>query len=475
MSNQNPSKKTSQFSNKSKAWSARFSEPVSDLVKRYTASVDFDQRLALYDIQGSIAHARMLQRVGILSDEDLQAIEQGMQTIIKEIEADQFQWSLDLEDVHLNIESRLVSLIGDAGKRLHTGRSRNDQVATDIRLWLRDEIDQILDYLTQLQLALAKLALEHADTIMPGFTHLQVAQPVTFGHHLMAYAEMFKRDFQRLRDCRRRVNQMPLGAAALAGTSFPIDRAFVARELGFSGLCLNSLDAVSDRDFAIEFCAAASLIMTHLSRISEELIIWMSPQFGFIELADRFCTGSSIMPQKKNPDVPELARGKTGRVVGHLIALLMLMKAQPLAYNKDNQEDKEGLFDTADTVRDTLQIFVDMVDGIQVNRKAMQQAAAEGFATATDLADYLVQQGVPFRDAHETVAEVVKHCVEQQCDISDLDLNVLQSFHTKIKDDVYQILTLEGSVAARAHIGGTAPNRVREAAQALIKSIEKNK
>jgi len=472
MTKDNPSSSHSQFDNKDQAWSARFNEPVSELVKRYTASIDFDKRLALYDIQGSLAHAKMLASVGVLSPEDLAAIEQGMQTIITEIEAGDLQWSVDLEDVHLNIEKRLVDLIGDAGKRLHTGRSRNDQVATDVRLWLRDEIDQIIDFLNALQKALAKLALQHADTIMPGFTHLQVAQPVTFGHHLLAYAEMFKRDSQRLLDCRKRVNVLPLGAAALAGTSFPIDREFVARELGFDSICLNSLDAVSDRDFAIEFCAAATLIMTHLSRFSEELIIWMSPRFAFIDLADRFCTGSSIMPQKKNPDVPELARGKTGRVVGHLVALLMLMKAQPLAYNKDNQEDKEGLFDTADTLRQTLQIFVDMVGGITVNQKAMRTAAAEGFATATDLADYLVKKGVPFRDAHEIVAQVVRHCVDVQCDLSDLSLETLQQYSETIQEDIFAVLTLEGSVAARAHIGGTAPERVREAAQNLLAELQ---
>ena len=356
-----------QFDNKAKAWSARFSEPVSELVKRYTASVDFDKRLAPFDIQGSLAHAEMLAHVGVISKDDLAQIEQGMATILQEIEAGDFEWSLDLEDVHLNIEKRLVELIGDAGKRLHTGRSRNDQVATDMRLWLRAEIDRLLELLKQLRQALARVALAQHATIMPGFTHLQVAQPVTFGHHLLAYAEMFQRDAERLADCRRRVNRSPLGAAALAGTSYPIDRERSAERLGFEAVCRNSLDAVSDRDFAIEFCAAASLVMTHISRFSEELILWMSPRFGFIRLADRFCTGSSIMPQKKNPDVPELARGKTGRVNGHLIALLTLMKSQPLAYNKDNQEDKEGLFDTADTLRDTLTIFVDMVDGITVN------------------------------------------------------------------------------------------------------------
>lgn len=457
-----------QFANKAQAWSARFSEPVSDLVKRYTASVNFDQRMAAVDIQGSLAHAEMLAAVGVISDEDRAAIEKGMATILQEIDAGALEWSLDLEDVHLNIEKRLVELIGDAGKRLHTGRSRNDQVATDIRLWLRGEIDLAIDLLRQLRHKLAQLALEHADTIMPGFTHLQVAQPVTFGHHVLAYAEMFGRDAERLADCRRRVNRLPLGAAALAGTSYPIDRDRVARTLGFDSVCRNSLDAVSDRDFAIEFCAAAALVMVHVSRLSEELVLWMSPRVGFVDLADRFCTGSSIMPQKKNPDVPELARGKTGRVNGHLIALLTLMKGQPLAYNKDNQEDKEGLFDAADTIRDTLTIFVDMVGGIRVKAGAMREAAMQGFATATDLADYLVKKGTPFRDAHETVAHAVRACEEKGCDLADLSLVELQAFHPSISEDIYDVLTLEGAVAARNHIGGTAPARVRIEAKRLL-------
>lgn len=457
-----------QFDNKSQAWSARFSEPVSELVKRYTASVNFDKRLAHYDIQGSLAHAQMLATVGVISQEDLADIQRGMQQVITEIDNNKFQWLLDLEDVHLNIEKRLVEIIGDAGKRLHTGRSRNDQVATDIRLWLRDEIDQSSELLKQLQKALAKLALKHADTILPGFTHLQVAQPVTFGHHLLAYAEMFGRDIERLQDCRKRVNRSPLGAAALAGTSFPIDREQTAELLGFDGVCRNSLDAVSDRDFAIEFCAAAALIMTHISRLSEELVLWVSPRIGFIEIADRFCTGSSIMPQKKNPDVPELARGKTGRVNGHLMALLTLMKGQPLAYNKDNQEDKEGLFDAADTIRDTLTIFVDMVGGIKVHADAMRSAALQGYATATDLADYLVKKGLAFRDAHETVALAVRDCEQKGCDLADLSLDELQAFHSSIEEDIFEVLTLEGSVAARNHIGGTAPERVRIEAQRLL-------
>jgi len=457
-----------QFDKKAEAWSARFNEPVSELVKRYTASVDFDKRLAEFDIQGSLAHAGMLTSVGVISQQDLADIQRGMDQILGEIRHGQFVWSIDLEDVHLNIEKRLVELVGDAGKRLHTGRSRNDQVATDIRLWLRAEIDQLIDLLNQLRRALASVALEHAGTIMPGFTHMQVAQPVTFGHHMLAYAEMFGRDAARLADCRKRVNILPLGAAALAGTSFPIDRLQVAATLGFEGVAQNSLDAVSDRDFAIEFCACSALIMTHISRLSEELVIWMSPRVGFIDLADRFCTGSSIMPQKKNPDVPELARGKTGRVNGHLVALLTLMKGQPLAYNKDNQEDKEGLFDTADTVRDTLTIFVDMAAGIRVKADAMRAAALQGFATATDLADYLVKRGVPFRDAHEAVAHAVRECEQRGCDLSDLSVEQLKAFHPSIEADVHQVLTLEGSVQARSHVGGTAPERVREAAQRVL-------
>jgi len=458
-----------QFAKKGEAWSARFSEPVSDLVKRYTASVDFDKRLARFDIQGSLAHADMLHAVGIINANDVAAIRNGMDTILAEIDAGTFVWSIDLEDVHLNIEKRLTEIAGDAGKRLHTGRSRNDQIATDIRLWLRAEIDGLLELLRQFRRALAQLALTHADTILPGFTHLQVAQPVTFGHHLLAYVEMFARDAERLADARKRVNRLPLGAAALAGTSYPIDRERVAATLGFDSVCRNSLDAVSDRDFAIEFCAAGALVMTHISRLSEELVLWMSPRVGFIDLADRFCTGSSIMPQKKNPDVPELARGKTGRVNGHLVALLTLMKGQPLAYNKDNQEDKEGLFDTADTVRDTLRIFVDMVSGIQVKADNMRAAALQGFSTATDLADYLVKKGIPFRDAHEAVAMAVKACVDRGCDLADLSVEELREFHASVGDDVHSVLTLEGSVAARSHVGGTAPVRVREEAERVLR------
>jgi argininosuccinate lyase len=462
-----------QFANKAKAWSARFSEPVSDLVKRYTASVEFDQRMALQDITGSLAHAEMLAHVGVISRDDLLSIERGMAQIKQEITDGVFEWSIDLEDVHLNIEKRLVELIGDAGKRLHTGRSRNDQVATDIRLWLREQIDLIDLQLQALQIGLAKQALAHADTIMPGFTHLQVAQPVTFGHHLMAYAEMFGRDQERLHDCRARVNRLPLGAAALAGTSYPIDRQRVAKTLGFDGVCGNSLDAVSDRDFAIEFCAFSAILMMHVSRLSEELVLWMSPRVGFITLADRFCTGSSIMPQKKNPDVPELARGKTGRVNGHLMALLTLMKGQPLAYNKDNQEDKEGLFDAADTVRDTLTIFADMIQGITVRKDNMRDAASQGFATATDLADYLVKKGLPFRDAHEVVAHAVLTCEKRGCDLADLSLAQLQDFDARIEADIHQVLTLEGAVAARDHIGATSPVQVKAAATALLESLTK--
>ena len=450
-------------SSTAKAWSGRFSEPVSDLVKRYTASVFFDQRMAAQDIRGSLAHARMLARQGIIAQEDCAAIERGMVQVAEEIAAGSFVWNLDDEDVHLNIEKRLTALIGDAGKRLHTGRSRNDQVATDIRLWLRDTIDIIDVLLADFMRALLGVAETHAETPLPGFTHLQVAQPVTFGHHLLAYVEMLRRDRERFVDCRKRVNRLPLGAAALAGTTFPIDRAFVAKELGFEALCENSLDAVSDRDFAIEFCAAASLVMVHLSRLSEELILWMSPRVGFIDLADRFCTGSSIMPQKKNPDVPELARGKSGRVFGHLMGLLTLMKGQPLAYNKDNQEDKEPLFDTADTLIDTLRIFADMATGIKVKAPAMAAALRQGFATATDLADYLVKRGLPFRDAHEAVARAVRAAETKSCDLPDLSLAELQSFSELIDADVFAVLTVAGSLAARDHLGGTAPNQVKAA------------
>lgn len=452
-----------QFSKKDEAWSARFSEPVSDLVKRYTASVFFDFRLAQVDIQGSLAHAEMLAHQKIISQEDYAEIVRGMTQIQADISAGKFEWLLDLEDVHLNIEKRLTELVGDAGKRLHTGRSRNDQVATDIRLYLRSAIDDIHGLLNNLQIALLQLAEQHAGTIMPGFTHMQVAQPVTFGHHMLAYVEMFNRDAERMMDCRKRVNRLPLGAAALAGTTFPIDRQRVAKTLGFEDICHNSLDAVSDRDFAIEFCAASALVMTHISRLSEELVIWMSPRVGFIDIADRFCTGSSIMPQKKNPDVPELARGKTGRVNGHLVALLTLMKGQPLAYNKDNQEDKEPLFDTVDTVIDTLRIFADMAAGISVKPDAMRAAALQGYATATDLADYLVKKGLPFRDAHEAVAKAVRACEQRSCDLVDLSIAELREFSPLIDDDIFSVLTLEGSVAARNHPGGTAPAQVVEA------------
>jgi argininosuccinate lyase len=452
-------------------WSGRFAEPVSERVKRYTASVSFDRRLARCDIAGSLAHARMLAAQGILSPADLAAIERGMAQIAAEIEAGRFEWSLDAEDVHLNIERRLTALAGDAGKRLHTGRSRNDQVATDIRLWLREAIDQIAVLIRDVRRALVDLAERHADLPMPGFTHLQVAQPVTFGHHLMAYYEMLGRDAARLDDCRRRVNVLPLGAAALAGTSFPIDRERVAKELGFDAVAQNSLDAVSDRDFAIEFTACATLVMVHLSRFCEELILWMSPRFGFITLPDRFCTGSSIMPQKKNPDVPELARGKTGRVVGHLMGLITLMKAQPLAYNKDNQEDKEPLFDTADTLIDTLAIFAEMIPGIEPRPHAMLAAAKEGFSTATDLADYLVKKGLPFRDAHEAVARAVREAEAIGCDLADLPLATLRQYAPLAGEDVFAVLQIGGSLASRAHVGGTAPERVRAAIARARKEV----
>jgi argininosuccinate lyase len=451
----------SQLDQKSEAWSALFSEPMSDLVKRYTASVFFDKRLWQADIAGSLAHAAMLERQGVISATDAADIRRGMEQVRQEIASGGFDWKLDLEDVHLNIEARLTQLVGDAGKRLHTGRSRNDQVATDVRLWLRGEIDLVSGLLLDLQKALVAIAEQNVDVVMPGFTHLQVAQPVSFAHHMLAYVEMFARDHERMQDVRKRVNRLPLGSAALAGTTYPLDREFVARELGMEGVCQNSLDAVSDRDFAIEFTAAASLVMVHVSRFSEELILWMSQNFGFIRIADRFTTGSSIMPQKKNPDVPELARGKTGRVVGHLMALITLMKGQPLAYNKDNQEDKEPLFDTVDTLKDTLRIFAEMIGGITVQPQAMEQAASRGYATATDLADYLVKKGLPFRDAHETVAHAVKAAVSHNCDLSELPLNVLQQFNPAIEKDVYDALSLRGSLNARNTLGGTAPSQVR--------------
>jgi argininosuccinate lyase len=446
-----------------KLWSGRFEEPVSDRVKRFTASVSFDKRLAEFDIRGSIAHARMLHAVGVLTEQDLAAIERGLARIVEEVRSGAFAWSLDLEDVHLNIERRLTDLVGDAGKRLHTARSRNDQVATDVRLYLRSAIDDVMSGIKGFQRTLLALAERHTETIMPGFTHLQVAQPVSFAHHLLAYFEMLARDAERFADCRKRVNTLPLGAAALAGTSFPIDRERVARELGFEGVAENSIDAVSDRDFAIEFCAHSSILMTHLSRFCEELVLWMNPMFGFIDLADRFCTGSSIMPQKKNPDVPELVRGKTGRVTGHLVALLTLMKAQPLAYNKDNQEDKEPLFDTVDTVTDSLSVFTEMLQGLEVNAERMRKAAEAGFATATDLADYLVRKGVPFREAHEAVARAVRHAESRGKDLAQLELADLQQFSRAIEADVFDALTLEGSIAARRHTGGTAPDAVRAA------------
>ncbi len=466
-----------QFDKKSQAWSALFSEPMSDLVKRYTSSVFFDKRLWQADIAGSLAHAGMLAKQKIISAADLAAIQDGLGQITTEIESGQFEWKLDLEDVHLNIEARLTELVGIAGKRLHTGRSRNDQVATDVRLWLRGEIDLIGALLLDLQKALVEVAEKNVDIILPGFTHLQVAQPVSFGHHMLAYVEMFARDAERMQDVRKRVNCLPLGAAALAGTSYPLDRALVAKTLGMVDgkgqpqVCQNSLDAVSDRDFAIEFTAAASLAMVHISRLSEELILWMSQSFGFIRIADRFTTGSSIMPQKKNPDVPELARGKTGRVTGHLVALLTLMKGQPLAYNKDNQEDKEPLFDSIDTVADTLTIFAGMVASIQARPERMRAAALEGFSTATDLADYLVKKGLAFRDAHEVVARAVRHAEVRGVDLAQLPLAELQEFSRLIDEQVFAVLTLDGSAARRDHVGGTAPAQVRAAVQRARKRI----
>jgi len=455
----------------SKLWGGRFSEATDSFVQRFTASVDFDQRMAAEDIAGSLAHAEMLFAAGVLEQQELTAIRSGLAQVLEEITAGRFNWSVELEDVHMNIEARLTQIIGITGKKLHTGRSRNDQVATDIRLHLRAAIDAIAAELTRLQQGTIGLAADNTDTIMPGFTHLQTAQPVTFGHHLLAWNEMLERDYGRLMDCRGRLNQSPLGAAALAGTTYPIDRASTAAALGFDRPTENSLDSVSDRDFAIEFCAFAALLLTHLSRMSEELVLWTSAQFNFIELPDRFCTGSSIMPQKKNPDVPELVRGKVGRVNGHLVALLTLMKSQPLAYNKDNQEDKEPLFDTIDTVLDCLRAFADMVPAIRPKPEQMREAARRGFSTATDLADYLVRQGLPFRDAHEVVGKAVAHGVARGLDLAEMELEVLQGFCPDIGQDVFEVLTLEGSVAARDHLGGTAPAQVAAAAGRALQRL----
>ena len=458
--------------NTNQLWGGRFSETTDEFVQAFTASVSFDQRIAPQDINCSRAHARMLGHTGVLSIEDVEKILQGLDEISREIEAGDFPWSVELEDVHMNIEARLTDRIGDAGKRLHTGRSRNDQIATDIRLYLREAIDVLMAEARRLQLGMLSLAEANVDVILPGFTHLQTAQPVTFGHHVMAWFEMISRDIERLADCRKRVNVMPLGAAALAGTTYPIDRQYSCELLGFDSVAANSLDAVSDRDFAIEFCAAASIAMTHLSRISEELVLWSSAQFDFIDLPDRFCTGSSIMPQKKNPDVPELVRGKTGRVNGHLISLLTLMKSQPLAYNKDNQEDKEPLFDAVDTLMGCLRAFADMIPAIKPRQQNMRDAALKGFATATDLADYLVKKGMPFRDSHEVVGKAVAYGIEQGRDLSEMSLPELQSFSSDIGEDVFAVLTLEGSVAARNHIGGTAPDQVRHAIKAARQKLE---
>ncbi|MGE4596387.1 MAG: argininosuccinate lyase [Methylophilaceae bacterium] len=449
--------------NNTKKWSERFSEPTSEIVKRYTASVSFDQRLAMVDIQGSLAHAEMLKKQKIISSVDLKAITKGLNQIKKEVITQKFQWSIELEDVHLNIEKRLTDIVGEPGKKLHTGRSRNDQVATDMRLYLRDVVGQVIEQIKNLQKSILTLAEEHIMTIMPGMTHLQVAQPISFAHHLHAYFEMLERDKSRFQDARKRINILPLGSAALAGTSYPIDRKFVAKLLKFDGVMENSIDAVSDRDFLIEFNAAASLLMTHLSRWSEELIMWSSPFFNFIEISDRFCTGSSIMPQKKNPDVPELVRGKVGRVNGHLLSLLTLMKGQPLAYNKDNQEDKEPIFDVVDTLSDTLNIFPEMIDGLKINKKEMELATLKGHATATDLADYLVKKGMPFREAHGVVAKAVKYAINHECDLSELELNTLQKFSKLVDKDVFHCLTLKGSIQSRRHVGGTAFITVKNA------------
>jgi argininosuccinate lyase len=453
-------------------WGGRFNESTDDFVKTFGASVFFDKVLAPYDIEGSIAHATMLCEVGLLTNDEKKQIVEGLKQILDEIKSDNFNWSIDLEDVHMNVEARLTEICGDAGKKLHTGRSRNDQVATDIRLYLRDKVDGLLVNINSLQLALLDLAEKEASTIMPGFTHLQAAQPVSFGHHLMAYFEMFRRDKDRLAECQKRINSLPLGAAALAGTTYPIDRKRTAELLGFESICANSLDAVSDRDFVIEFNSVASIVMMHLSRFSEELILWSSAQFNFIELPDSFCTGSSIMPQKKNPDVPELVRGKTGRVYGNLISLLTIMKGQPLAYNKDNQEDKEPLFDTVNTLESCLRVFTDMVPTIEAKRDNMYNSTKKGYTTATDLADYLVNKGLPFRDAHEVVGKSVSYGIEHQKDLSELSLEELQFFDERIESDIFEVLSLEGSIGARDHLGATSPNQVKKAIKVARKSLK---
>ena len=463
----------SKNNDQNKLWGGRFTEPTDAFVQRFTASVDFDRRLFQQDIDGSVAHAKMLVKAGILTAAEVSKILDGLESIRQDITDDKFEWSVALEDVHMNIEAALTSRIGEVGKKLHTGRSRNDQVATDIRLYVRGEIDQIAELITRLQSALLGVAEKEASTIMPGFTHLQTAQPVSFGHHMMAWYEMLDRDYARLLDCRKRVNVSPLGAAALAGTTYPIDRYFTAEQLGFDAPTRNSLDSVSDRDFAIELASFASILMMHLSRFSEELVLWTSAQFNFIDLPDRFCTGSSIMPQKKNPDVPELVRGKTGRVHGHLVSLLTLMKSQPLAYNKDNQEDKEPLFDLIDTVKDCLFAYSQMMPAVSCNKDEMYAAAKQGYATATDLADYLVKKGMPFRDAHEVVGKSVAFGIEKQKDLAELKLAELQNFSDLITQDVFEVLTLEGSVAARDHIGGTAPIQVLAAVATAKTDISK--
>ncbi len=454
-----------------KLWGGRFAQSTNKLVEQFSESVSFDKRLYSQDIDGSLAHAEMLKDIGVLTPQELKEIQDGLAEILSDIESGKFDWDIALEDVHMNIEARLTERIGEAGKKLHTGRSRNDQVATDVRLYLRQAIDDILSELRHLRSALIDLADDHAAVIMPGFTHLQTAQPITFGHHMLAWNAMLERDTARLIDCQKRLNQCPLGSAALAGTSFPINREMTSRALGFSGPTLNSLDAVSDRDFMIEFNAAAAIMMMHLSRMAEEMILWSSDAFKFVDLGDAFCTGSSIMPQKKNPDVAELVRGKTSRVSGNLHGLLMLMKGQPLAYNRDNQEDKVLLFDSIDTSLICLQVYAAMMPQITIFPKNMRRAAEQGYATATDLADYLVRKNIPFRDAHEIVGKTVGYAVDKQLTLSEIPLEALQTFSPDIERDVFDILSLEGSVNARTHIGGTAPAQVKLAAAAAKQQL----
>jgi argininosuccinate lyase len=462
-----------------KPWGGRFAEKTDRIVESFTSSVAFDRRLYLYDIKGSIAHCRMLAKQSIISDEDASQIVEGLGRIARDIEHGNFELDESLEDIHMNIEARLIGEVGRVAQKLHTARSRNDQVVLDVRLYLRDEVANILKSLTGLRQALVALAKRHIDVIMPGYTHLQPAQPVLFSHHLMAYYEMFKRDRARFKEALKRINVMPLGSAALAGTTYPIDVGYTAKLLKFPEVFANSLDAVSSRDFIIEFLAAAGICMVHMSRLSEELILWSSAEFGFVEIPDAFATGSSIMPQKKNPDVPELVRGKAGRVFGNLVALLTLMKGLPLSYNRDMQEDKEPLFDTVDTLKVCLGVYEKLLPKLKVNRMAMEKAASSGFLNATDMADYLVTKGMAFRDAHRCVGEVVRYAMDQNKELQELSLSDLKKFSKAFEEDIFEILTLQQMVSRRVSPGGTAKenvvNAINEAQEALKLEVAEDK